>query len=401
MRCIELPSHRRGEMAGPGPLRPFVCWGGINGPGEPPAGWPGELKFNPAQGVGGELPKSVMKIGFLLPANLSLDGASNGVRAQALAQAAALEQCGVSVALLNPWVTWDQQSVDLVHFYSGGMPMFGIERRWGDQRAPRFIFSPIIDSNESNYSYRLAAGIGAALPKIHTIPGELRRQAAGSGLVICRSGHEKGRIIHGLGINPGKVRVVLNGVNPPGSVDAAPVLARLNLPAEFALHVSSYAQPRKNVVRLAEAIGPTGIPLVIAGTAAPGVILERLEGLAQRYSNIRLLGFMESSDLAALYSVCKVFCLPSLHEGTGLVALDAAAHGAEVVITRNGGPPDYFGRWGRYVDPYDVDTIRRAVVEAWKAPRTGELRRHVLETLTWEKSAQQLIAAYEEILNIR
>ena len=40
-----------------------------------------------------------MKIGLLLPAKLSLHGAGNGVRAQALAQAAALEQCGVSVAI--------------------------------------------------------------------------------------------------------------------------------------------------------------------------------------------------------------------------------------------------------------------------------------------------------------
>ena len=314
--------------------------GGVRWPEGFPCGWCGGLKFGMVCGIGGELPEGAMKIGFLLPAKLSLDGAGNGVRAQALAQAAALEQCGVSVALLNPWVTWDQQSVEIVHFYSGGMPMFGIGRRRGAQGSPKLLFSPIIDSNEPNYRYRLAAGLGTVLPKLFTIPGELRRQAMGADLVVCRSEHEKGRVIDGLGIDLGKVRVVLNGVNPPGFVDAAPVLARLNLPAEFALHVSSYTQPRKNVVRLAEAIGPTGTPLVIAGTATPGVILERLKGLAQRYSNIRLLGFMESSDLAALYSACRVFCLPSIHEGTGLVALDAAAYGAEVVITRKVGIMD-------------------------------------------------------------
>lgn len=353
------------------------------------------------RGVGGKPPLITMKIGFLLPTNFAIDGAGNGVRAQAMAQMAALEKIGVGVVRLNPWDFWERQATDVVHFYSGGMPMFGIEHHRGGPQAPMLVFSPIIDSNEPNYRYRLAARLGTALPKIYTVPGELRRQAVGANLVICRSEHEKRRLIYGLGIQLDKVRIVLNGASPPAPADPGPVLARLDLPSEFVLHVSSYTQSRKNVKRLVEAVGPTGIPLVIAGTAAPGAELDRLNDLARRFPNIRLLGFQGESDLAALYGACRVFCLPSVHEGTGLVALDAAARGAEIVVTRNGGPPDYFGRWAYYVDPYNVAEIRGAITKAWHAKPNGELRQHVLQNLTWEKSARSLLSAYEELLKVR
>jgi len=98
--------------------------------------------------------------------------------------------------------------------------------------------------------------------------------------------------------------------------------------------------------------------------------------------------------LQSLYAGCRVFCLPSLHEGTGLVALEAAAHGAGVVITRNGGPPDYFKDLAYYVDPVGVGDIRDTILQAWEKPQGAELRAHVLSSLTWDQSARSLAAAY-------
>ena len=276
--------------------------------------------------------------------------------------------------------------------------MFGLQNHHKNNQYPKLVFAPIIDSNEPHYRYRLAARLGTIFPRIFTVPGELHRQAVGSDLVICRSEYEKLRVIRGLGVQPAKVRVVYNGVNPPAPVETAPVLARLNLPNEFVLHVSVYTSTRKNVMRLLEAIGPTGIPLVIAGTARQEPILKHIQEISRKFTNIRLLGFLPLEDLSALYGTCKVFCLPSIHEGTGLAALEAAAHGAAVVITQNGGTRDYFSDLAYYVNPVDVTDIRTAVLAAWAAPRTDALRRYVLTNLTWEQSARGLITAYQEIL---
>jgi glycosyltransferase involved in cell wall biosynthesis len=132
---------------------------------------------------------------------------------------------------------------------------------------------------------------------------------------------------------------------------------------------------------------------VLAGGPDPGPTLEELRRLEQA-GGVRLLTFLDRATLESLYAACEVFALPSIHEGTGLVALEAAACGAKVVITKNGGPPDYFQTYAEYVDPRKETDIARALRAAWEKPRTDELRRHVLENLSWKKSAEQLVAAY-------
>lgn len=338
-----------------------------------------------------------MKIGFVLPTNFSLDGPGNGVRVQALAQADALRRAGQDVTLLNPWEHLRDQ-FDIVQFFTGGFPTYLIETK-RPTPVRRLVFAPMIDSNEPNWRYRLAAKLGNSVPKVFTIPGEFQKQARGSDLIICRSKHERARVVDGLGIDPAKtqVRIVLNGIDsPPDADDPAPVLQRLALEPGFVFHLSSYTDTRKNAVRMAQAVAPLGVPLVIAGSVKPGVVLDQLRDIAGRYKNVRLLGFLSDQEREVLYRTCAVFCLPSSHEGTGLVALEAAARGAAVVITRHGGPPDYFGGWAQYVDPADVAGIRTAVERAkTNARKDTELQRHVLANLTWNQSAQGLIAAYQ------
>jgi glycosyltransferase involved in cell wall biosynthesis len=255
-------------------------------------------------------------------------------------------------------------------------------------------FAPIIDSNQSIRAYRVAAGVGNITWKLATVPGEFRRQALASDLVIVRSRHEHERVAGGLGIDPAKIEIVLNGVDPVTDADPAAARRAFDLPENFLLHVSSYTQDRKNVVRMLEAVGPLGIPVILVGHTLPGPTLDHINGLAERFGNVRRLPFVDQQMLHNLYAACRVFCLPSTHEGTGLVALEAASLGARIVITRNGGPPDYFANLAEYVDPFSVESIRSAVQRAWEAPPSDALRTHVLRHLTWDASARALMAAY-------
>ena len=273
-------------------------------------------------------------------------------------------------------------------------------------RKSALVFSPILDTNESNARYRLAAAIGGIIPKLHTIQGEYRKQALGSDIVICRSRYEQEKVVRGLGVALSKTAIVLNGVRPPETTPATPSLLRRlrqqwSLDNDYLLHVSEYTSERKNVIRLAQAVGPLNLPLVIAGWSQPGPVLDRLKKISERYRNIRLLGFLAKEELLALYSECRVFCLPSLHEGTGLVALEAASYGANVVITRNGAPPDYFGRYAEYVDPLNVGEICEAVKRAWSKPRADSLRERVINELTWEESARNLLRTYRTAVERR
>ena len=46
-------------------------------------------------------------------------------------------------------------------------------------------------------------------------------------------------------------------------------------------------------------------------------------------TNIEILGFVSDDELISLYNRAKVFALPSINEGVGLVALEAAVHGLQ------------------------------------------------------------------------
>ena len=69
-----------------------------------------------------------MRIGFILPANYALAGPGNGVRAQAIFQAAALERAGHDVVRLHPWnLDARPEDLDVVQFFLGGYANYTIE----------------------------------------------------------------------------------------------------------------------------------------------------------------------------------------------------------------------------------------------------------------------------------
>jgi glycosyltransferase involved in cell wall biosynthesis len=341
-----------------------------------------------------------MRIGFLVPSAFSIGNPGNGIAEQARQQAAALERRGHTVIRLNPWEWQDERELDVLHFFVGGFQMAGIGLHRQLTKPGLLVFAPIIDSNQSFFSYRMAARLGTLTPRLLSVPGAFRRQSLESDVVICRSRHEKDRLVQGLGIPADKVETVLNGCPLPAveTTDPRELRASLDLPEEFVLHISAFTQERKNVVRLMQAVEQLGYPLVVAGKSTPGPVLDALKRKAAR-GKLRVLGFVDAHTKAALYSLCRVFCLPSAHEGTGLVALEAAAHGAALVITKNGGPPDYFLDHAEYVDPFDVQDIKQALARAWNKPRSDVLKRHIESNLTWDHSAQTLENVYRKHLS--
>ena len=335
-----------------------------------------------------------MNFGFLIPSGYAVSLPGDGRRMQILAQAAAMERLGHRVTRLNGWDNSQVEEIDALHIVEGafGNSVGAMGRPFGIKLMG---LAPFIDSNQPNWRYRMMAWLGSRHPQLVTAAGFYHRQMGECDVILVRSSHESARVVKGIGIPASKVKVVLNGVDLPAESD--PELARrhFNLPKEYLLHVSLYSEPRKNVLRLLEAVASTRLPLVIAGNpSGDTAMLGAIQAAIAKMGNVHLLGFLEPRMLQSLYAGCRVFCLPSLHEGTGLVALEAAAHGAGVVITRNGGPPDYFKDLAYYVDPVGVGDIRDTILQAWEKPQGAELRAHVLSSLTWDQSARSLAAAY-------
>jgi glycosyltransferase involved in cell wall biosynthesis len=208
---------------------------------------------------------------------------------------------------------------------------------------------------------------GRDVRNIGAIPGiaaatrfVVRRAAA----VVCVSEYLRRELETKLPAARGKTEVVSSGVD----LERFAVAPAPDGPPRY-LCVGSL-DPRKNVVRLAEAFALLG-----EGTltyAGDGPLRWQLEGRA----GVRLLGRVPHGEIAQLLAESHVLCQPSLIEPLGQALLEAMACGRSVVATRIGGPPEFVPpEAGLLVDPLDVDELAGAMRQAAALPCPNEAAR--------------------------
>jgi hypothetical protein len=90
--------------------------------------------------------------------------------------------------------------------------------------------------------------------------------------------------------------------------------------------------------------------------------------------------------------------LPSVGEFPGLVNLEAALGGTNVLVGEAPEVKEYLGDLAWYCDPMSVDDIREKSLEAWERRDGGDLRELVLNRFTWRHTATALAERYREVL---
>jgi glycosyltransferase involved in cell wall biosynthesis len=155
---------------------------------------------------------------------------------------------------------------------------------------------------------------------------------------------------------------------------------------------------RKCQLELVRALRGTGLHLVFLGKPGPNHIgyFEQIKREAD--DNVTFIGHVDQKDLPGYYAACKVHALVSWMETTGLSSLEAGVMRANLVITDKGDTRDYFGDFAHYCSPHSIDSIRQAVLEAHRAPRSQVLRERILQHFTWNEAARCTLAAYRSIL---
>lgn len=192
-----------------------------------------------------------------------------------------------------------------------------------------------------------------------------------------------------------KVVVVPNAIDQglffPGQADP-------NYGEPFLLCVARI-ESRKSQVLLARAAAELNLPLVIVGKPGPNSMEYFLElnDWAKRYPKIRILNQLPHEDLPGLYRSCKVHALISWMESPGLSSLEAAACGANLVVTPLGDTEEYFGNYAHYCHPADFTSVCKAIQDAWSEPANQSLATHVRERFTWEAAAEATMKGYQSI----
>ena len=320
-------------------------------------------------------------------------GAGDGSKMQAEIWLEELKRKGHEVDRISPWGHYDWKSYDIVHVFGFGLWNYDMIH-WGSGINPNFVFSPIIDTNQPMWKYRIATHMGIGKLRMYSQNYALRQLRRDIKLFFARSEYEASYLHQGYGIGRDKIAIVplsYRGDHYNESVEKEP----------FCLFAGTMTQPRKNVPRLIEAARKYGFNLKLVGNKGNAESEKNLMSLIGNARNIEVLGFVSDEELINLYDRAKVFALPSLNEGVGLVALEAAIHGCNIVITKLGGPKEYYeAGTARLVNPFSVDDIGRAVMSALDDDTIQpKLREALKRRYNVSSCVDSLVSKYQEVVD--
>ena len=293
-----------------------------------------------------------MKVAYII-SEIMCVSPHNGIRVQAESWAAELVRQGHEVIKVNPWEMQDWSSYDVIHIF-GYSPFL---KKLNDVPNRNIVFSPIIDSFMPIWLYRFVTYWGCKKMRISSTNYDIRSAKPYIKKWFVRSHFEFEYVHRAYGV-------------PKNNIVIVPLSFRISPPTKyprkenFCLHVSKLTDSRKNVERLVDAAIQGKFQLVLAGSVSQDFDKSTLKKKIERHDNIRYLGRVSDEELINLYCSAKVFALPSIGEGVGLVALEAAVCGCEIVITNIGGPKEYYGGKAFTVNPFHTEQICKAVLDA-------------------------------------
>ncbi len=202
--------------------------------------------------------------------------------------------------------------------------------------------------------------------------------------VVAISECTKRDIINDYDIDPDKIDVIYQGVDPIFSLDIdtakkADVRKRYGLPERFILAVGT-VQPRKNQLLAVRALEhlPKAVKLVIVGNMAGkygDMVRREIErrGLSDRVLHPKV----EFTDLPAVYACADLSSYTSRYEGFGLPVVESITAGTPVIACSGSCLEEAGGDGALYVNPDDVE----AYVEA---------ARHLLDDrIFYDKTVRQ------------
>jgi glycosyltransferase involved in cell wall biosynthesis len=227
-----------------------------------------------------------------------------------------------------------------------------------------------------------------------------RWSARGARRVLASSENTKRDIVELLGVPEERVKVVYLGVEDR-------LRLAHGLPEHFFLYLGTL-EPRKNLVRLLDAYAQArhaGVdwPLVLAG--GKGWLYEEIFTRVRALhleSCVRFPGYVLYEDLPLWYNAAGVFVYPSLYEGFGLPVAEAMACGCPVLTARNSSLPEVAGDAAILVDGESMEALSQGLIRltADRALRQslGQQGRQQAARFTWQRTAAEVLAVYDEVL---
>ncbi len=227
-------------------------------------------------------------------------------------------------------------------------------------------------------------------------------------------------LIEKLGVDPKRLHVVGEASDPVFRRLEQPIPTRrmeelgLAKPGRQVVYVGGFG-PHKNLDQLVRVFATlAAVPefddtrLVLVGEykkevfyTQAGPLQTQIEDLGLS-SRVVFAGFVPDEELVVLLNRATVLVLPSLMEGFGLPAVEAAACGCPVIATTASPLPGLLGDGGLYTDPGSSaeleHALRRVLSSEELRARMSKSGLEAASRLTWDAAAQQLRSVIAKVV---
>jgi teichuronic acid biosynthesis glycosyltransferase TuaC len=234
---------------------------------------------------------------------------------------------------------------------------------------------------------------------------QLRYALRKASRIVAVSGSLKEDAVR-LGIEPGRVRVIENGIDPElfRPLDRTEARRSLGLPEDGPLVVSvGTLSPRKGFHLVMEGMTELRSDLrfaIVGGDGPEGAMEAELRSLAARLGledRVIFAGPRRRAELAAWYSAADVFVLASGHEGCPNVVLEALACGTPVVATPVGNVAELVTEEVGIVAERKVPELAEAIRKALSVGWDRNVIRTRIEPRTWQAVGREVM---EEVVRV-
>jgi glycosyltransferase involved in cell wall biosynthesis len=323
-----------------------------------------------------------------------------GLRTQVERTVAELKLLGCKIHYWDGVQSLAEIKPDLIHVFSMNAPTFFQGTALKKTGIP-LVFSSVMWRSGSRQIMRWVTNTLEHCP-FFLLSDTLacKRLGAMADLILPNTKQELNWISEVCSVPVEKCVVVPNGADNHFSTTDLDQVDLTEFPKEFVFSLSVLSR-RKNVAKLVRSVNDLNIPLIHVGKEMETGYLSELKKLDTR-NNCRFLGELNNTDplVGALLKKCDVFALVSEYETPGIAAMEAGLQDANCVLTRIGGADEYFGKYARYVDPFDFNDVKSKISTAWEQgrPSSGQLPEVIQSKFSWARVAEQTIAAYQTIL---
>ena len=228
--------------------------------------------------------------------------------------------------------------------------------------------------------------------------------------VITVSERSKRDLVRHLNIPAEKIHVVYEAADkifqrPIFKDEGNRIRRKYGLEKPYVFYVGGY-EGRKNVKFLLKACAIAtlkDVELVLAGDGRDQKVeLLELASTLGVSGQIRLLGYVEDTDLPPLYRESLCFVYPSRYEGFGLQLCEAMASGTPIFAASSSCLPEILGDGGQTfsLDSIEelVSYLRRIALEPEYREVLSQKSRRRSSEFSWSKTAERTLGVYNKTL---